>query len=191
MMALATIGRCPSLRYMLHGVRRGTAPAICKEASVTMAGLSIGERAKLSMLLGRRTLRSVAGRLRGHPVVRLSFIPRKAERLLIAPQDLRTADGTRASEIYAGRLSFPGKVVINELMTTGPQGANDEFVELYNPNSCAISLAGWRLAYKPKAGSGGPPADLGSVYYTFAAGDSIAAGAFFVWAQRLGPSPQP
>lgn len=73
-----------------------------------------------------------------------------------------------------------GKVVINELMTTGPQGANDEFVELYNPNSCAISLAGWRLAYKPTAGTGGPPADLGSVYYTFAAGDSIAAGAFFV-----------
>src|SRR5262245_35177934 len=77
-----------------------------------MAGLSIGERAKLLLLLGRRTLRVAAGRLRGHPFIRLSFIPRKAERLLIAPQDLRTADGTRASEIYAGRFAFAGKVVI-------------------------------------------------------------------------------
>jgi uncharacterized heparinase superfamily protein len=79
-----------------------------------MAGLSIGERAKLSMILARRTLRGVAGRLRGHPFIRLSFIPRKADRLLIAPQDLRTADGTRASEIYAGRFAFAGKVVISD-----------------------------------------------------------------------------
>src|SRR3979409_868240 len=76
-----------------------------------MAGLSIGERAKLSLLLARRTLRSIAGRLRGHPFIRLSFIPRRADRLLIAPQDLRTADGTRASEIYSGRFAFAGKVV--------------------------------------------------------------------------------
>src|SRR6185295_13554847 len=79
-----------------------------------MAGLSIGERAKLSVILARRTLRSVAGRLRGHPFIRLSFLPRKADRLLIAPQDLRTADGTRASEIYAGRFAFAGKVVISD-----------------------------------------------------------------------------
>jgi uncharacterized heparinase superfamily protein len=79
-----------------------------------MAGLSIGERAKLSIILVRRTLRSLAGRLRGHPFIRLSFIPRKADRLLIAPQDLRTADGTRASEIYAGRFAFAGKVVISD-----------------------------------------------------------------------------
>jgi uncharacterized heparinase superfamily protein len=79
-----------------------------------MAGLSIAERAKLIVLLGRRTLRSIAGRLRGHPFIRLSFIPRRAERLLIAPQDLRTADGTRASEIYAGRFAFNGKVVISD-----------------------------------------------------------------------------
>jgi len=35
-----------------------------------------------------------------------------ADRLLIAPQDLRTADPTRASEIYAGRFAFAGKIVI-------------------------------------------------------------------------------
>jgi uncharacterized heparinase superfamily protein len=79
-----------------------------------MAGLSIAERAKLLMLLGRRALRILAGRLRGHPLIRWSFFPGKTERLLIAPQDLRTADGTRASEIYAGRFAFAGKVVISD-----------------------------------------------------------------------------
>ena len=77
-----------------------------------MTALSIAERAKLSLLLGRRGLRVVAGRVRGHPLIRWSLLTRKADRLLIAPQDLRTADGTRASEIYAGRFAFAGKVVI-------------------------------------------------------------------------------
>jgi uncharacterized heparinase superfamily protein len=79
-----------------------------------MAGLSIVERAKLLLLLGRRALRIMAGRLRGHPLLRWDLLPRKAERLLIAPQDLRTADGTRASEIYAGRFVFAGKVVTSD-----------------------------------------------------------------------------
>ena len=39
-------------------------------------------------------------------------MPLKADRLLIAPQDLRTADATRASEIYSGRFAFAGKVVV-------------------------------------------------------------------------------
>src|SRR5437870_11481319 len=77
-----------------------------------MAGLSIAERAKLSVLLGRRGLRHVAGRLRGHPLLRWNILPGKTDRLVIAPQDLRTADPTRASEIYAGRFAFAGKVVI-------------------------------------------------------------------------------
>ena len=37
--------------------------------------------------------------------------PRSPTGLLIAPQDLRTADPTRASEIYAGRFAFAGKIV--------------------------------------------------------------------------------
>jgi uncharacterized heparinase superfamily protein len=77
-----------------------------------MSGLSIAERGRLSLHLVRRGLRNVAGRLRGHPLIRWNVLPGKADRLLIAPQDLRTADGTRASEIYAGRFAFAGKVVI-------------------------------------------------------------------------------
>lgn len=77
-----------------------------------MAGLSIVERARLTLLLLRRGLRHVAGRARGHPLIRWNLLPGKTDRLVIAPQDLRTADGTRASEIYAGRFAFAGKVVI-------------------------------------------------------------------------------
>ena len=52
------------------------------------------------------------GRLNAHPMLRWRFTPAIADRLLIAPQDLRTADPTRASEIYSGRFAFAGKIVI-------------------------------------------------------------------------------
>jgi uncharacterized heparinase superfamily protein len=92
------------------GARR--APALQRGERFLMAALSIAERARLSLLLGRRGVRMVAGRVRGHPLIRWSLFSGKADRLLIAPQDLRTADGTRASEIYAGRFAFAGKVVV-------------------------------------------------------------------------------
>ena len=37
--------------------------------------------------------------------------PGRTDRLIIAPHDLRTADATRAAEIYAGRFVFAGKIV--------------------------------------------------------------------------------
>ncbi len=77
-----------------------------------MVGVSIAEGTRLSLLLVRRSLRNAAGRLRGHPLLRWNLIPTKTDRLVIAPQDLRTADATRAAEIYAGRFAFAGKVVI-------------------------------------------------------------------------------
>src|SRR5581483_10406634 len=77
-----------------------------------MSRVSVAERAKLSMLLIQVGLCNFAGRLNGHPLVRWRFFPAKTDRLIIAPQDLRTADATRAAEIYAGRFAFAGKVVI-------------------------------------------------------------------------------
>jgi uncharacterized heparinase superfamily protein len=56
--------------------------------------------------------RRLIGRLTGLSLVRLPFLSGAPDRLLIAPQDLRTPDPTRASEIYAGRFAFGGKVVI-------------------------------------------------------------------------------
>src|SRR5215831_19420378 len=72
----------------------------------------IAERAKLSLFVARRALLVALARVNAHPLVRWRFSSTGTDRLLIAPQDLRTADPTRASEIYAGRFAFAGKIVI-------------------------------------------------------------------------------
>jgi uncharacterized heparinase superfamily protein len=77
-----------------------------------MARLALGNNARLSWLLLRSGLRQLAGRVTGHPLLNWPLLPWRADRLLIAPPDLRTADATRASEIYAGRFAFAGKVVV-------------------------------------------------------------------------------
>jgi uncharacterized heparinase superfamily protein len=77
-----------------------------------MMRVSVAERARLSVLIWRRVFRNFIGRINAHPLLRWRFASAKTDRLLIAPQDLRTADATRASEIYAGRFALAGKVVI-------------------------------------------------------------------------------
>ena len=77
-----------------------------------MSRIAVANHAKLSWLLLRGALRRVAGRANGHPLFRWPFTPFKSDRLVIAPQDLRTADATRATEIYSGRFAFAGKVVV-------------------------------------------------------------------------------
>lgn len=62
------------------------------------------------------------------------------------------------------------KVVINEMMVNG----TGEFIELYNPNTCAVPVGGWKIAYR----SNGNVA--GGATYTFGTGESLAAKAFFV-----------
>ncbi len=76
-----------------------------------MSRVSIAERLRLSWRLPSRRFVLAVGRLEASPLFRIPS-PRGADRLIIAPQDLRTADPTRASEIYAGRFAFAGKVVV-------------------------------------------------------------------------------
>jgi uncharacterized heparinase superfamily protein len=75
-----------------------------------MSRVSVAEHTKLSVFLARSLLRKLVGRVTGHRLLHWPF-PAKTDRLVISPQDLRTADATRASEIYAGRFVFAGKVV--------------------------------------------------------------------------------
>ena len=77
-----------------------------------MSRIAVANHAKLSWLLIRGAVRRLTGRANGHPFVRWPMLPLRTDRLLIAPPDLRTADATRASEIYSGRFAFAGKVVI-------------------------------------------------------------------------------
>jgi uncharacterized heparinase superfamily protein len=50
-------------------------------------------------------------RASGGSVALAQLWPGRTDRLIIAPHDLRTADATRAAEIYAGRFVFAGKIV--------------------------------------------------------------------------------
>src|SRR6266508_772168 len=77
-----------------------------------MSRVSVAERTRLSVFLARGLLRRFVGRVLAHPFIQWPFSFGKADRLLIAPQDLRTTDATRATEIYAGRFVFAGKVVV-------------------------------------------------------------------------------
>ncbi len=77
-----------------------------------MSRVSVAERTRLSVFLARGLVRRLASRVTTHPIVNWPFSFGKADRLVIAPQDLRTTDATRASEIYSGRFVFAGKVVL-------------------------------------------------------------------------------
>jgi uncharacterized heparinase superfamily protein len=77
-----------------------------------MSRVSVAERTRLSVFLARGLVRRVVSRVATHPIVNWPYSFAKADRLVIAPQDLRTTDATRASEIYSGRFVFAGKVVI-------------------------------------------------------------------------------
>lgn len=77
-----------------------------------MSRVSVEEWAKLSLFLAWATTRRLLGRLVGFPLYRLPFFLSATDRLVIAPQDLRTFDSTRANELSSGRFVFAGKVVI-------------------------------------------------------------------------------
>jgi uncharacterized heparinase superfamily protein len=75
-----------------------------------MARDSVGERTTLVMFLARETALQIVNRMTAPALVRLPS--GKTDRVIIAPQDLRTTDATRAGEIYSGRFAFAGKVVM-------------------------------------------------------------------------------
>src|ERR1700716_2715028 len=58
-----------------------------------------------------RFARNVMARASGGSMALSRLWPGRTDRLIIAPHDLRTADATRAVEIYAGRFVFAGKIV--------------------------------------------------------------------------------
>jgi len=73
--------------------------------------VSVAHRRHISTLLLRRFARRTLARAGDGPAALSRLWPGRADRLTIAPHDLRTADATRAAEIYAGRFVFAGKIV--------------------------------------------------------------------------------
>src|SRR5215471_14839916 len=74
-------------------------------------GVSVAQRRRISTLIMGRFARNMMARASGGTVALSRLWPGRSDRLIIAPHDLRTADATRAAEIYAGRFVFAGKIV--------------------------------------------------------------------------------
>ena len=73
--------------------------------------MSVAHRRRISTLVLRRFARRAVARATGGSAALSRLWPGRTDRLMIAPHDLRTADATRAAEIYAGRFVFAGKIV--------------------------------------------------------------------------------
>jgi uncharacterized heparinase superfamily protein len=74
----------------------------------------ITDRVRLAAHLGSYRWRRLVVSLVDNPRYRWQIGLKVPERLLIAPQDLRTGDPTVANEVYAGEFAFSGKVVATE-----------------------------------------------------------------------------
>jgi uncharacterized heparinase superfamily protein len=85
-----------------------------RRVSVAISGDSLAESTRLWWFATRRGLGALWARTNALAVLRHITLRASADRLLIAPQDLRTADPTRASEIHGGRFAFAGKIVVSD-----------------------------------------------------------------------------
>jgi len=79
-----------------------------------MARVASMARSTLTFAGARRTVHRSLGRLKGLVTILVPPLPGRRDYLVIAPQDLRTADPTRATEIYGGRFALAGKVVVSD-----------------------------------------------------------------------------
>lgn len=66
-----------------------------------------------------------------------------------------------------------GKVVISEFRTRGPNGGNDEFIELYNAGAQAVDIGGYKVKGSSKSGTVG-------VRATIPAGTVMGPGTFYL-----------
>jgi len=83
-----------------------------------MSRSSFSQRLRLSMLAGRQAGRAVSSHLYASRLYRWRLGGPEPDKLIIAPQDLRAADPTRAAEIIDGQFTFAGKTM--ELRTVSP-----------------------------------------------------------------------
>lgn len=76
-----------------------------------MARRSVAYHRRVSGLVATRFARNVLARASWNSFALWRVWPGRTDQILISPQELRTADATRAAEIYAGRFVFAGKIV--------------------------------------------------------------------------------
>lgn len=79
--------------------------------------------------------------------------PGQANSAIPTPTPSLTATFTTTSTPTA-----PTHVVISEFRSRGPNGVDDEFVELYNPTGASVNIGGWMVKKSASCGSINPPA---------------------------------
>jgi hypothetical protein len=88
-------------------------------------------------------------------------------------QVVATLDGQSASSSVRVDVPTTDHVVISEIAPAGPSNPNDEFIELYNPTSQTVNLAGWKVQYKSATGAN-------YLSFTLPSGSSIAPKGYFL-----------
>ncbi|WP_209001999.1 heparinase II/III family protein [Stappia albiluteola] len=73
--------------------------------------MAVSEQARVLRLMAGAVWRKALHWLHGGPLFRWQPFAGAPQRLLIAPQDIRTSDATNAADIYAGRFLFAGYLV--------------------------------------------------------------------------------
>ncbi|MDK1080812.1 MAG: lamin tail domain-containing protein, partial [Anaerolineae bacterium] len=101
--------------------------------------------------------------------------------ILLAALLLGALGGAGLSARAAPMLQAATNVVISEFRTNGPNGGNDEFIDLYNPTTTDICIENWQL--KVLTGSGNE-----AVRATIPSGVAIGAGSHFLIANSKGYS---
>lgn len=69
----------------------------------------------------------------------------------VIPTDTATPPATQTPTITNTPALAP-HIVISEFRTTGPNGASDEFIELFNPSNLPVDLTGWKIYRSNGAG---------------------------------------
>ena len=68
-------------------------------------------------------------------------------------------------------------ILISEFRTRGPNGPNDEFIEIHNKGTTTVNVGGWQLRVSDDAGGTASIA-------TIASGITIPAGRFYLFANK-------
>ena len=79
-----------------------------------MASIALGDRARGAAFIAGSLLRQARAQLYLSPFYRWRFAGRSSDRLLLAPQDIRTSDPTIGNDIYEGHFSLAGQTASTE-----------------------------------------------------------------------------
>ncbi len=143
---------------------------------------TVADRARLAALVLARSLRGFGFAARRPLRVLATRRSRMPERLVIAPQDIRTADPTVAADIYSGYFAFDGKAV-------NTRGASPFDVDPPN-EAWAASLAGFGwLRHLRAADTALARVNARALVGDWIAGSGRPRSATGLAARRDGPSP--